>query len=190
MDFEDLLTSLDIWKFYRDPPVKTSRTEKCRVQGIRAVCCGKDHNTLGAVKTIHLCQKLVQCLLTLIVTACESGTVTLLTNGIDLIDEDNTRCFLIRLFKKVTDLGGTHTNKHLYKLRTGDREKWYFCLTCNSLGKKGLTCSWRAYKEGTFWHGSSDLCIFVRIVEIVNDLCQKLLRLVLSCHIRKLDPCG
>ena len=47
-----------------------------------------------------------------------------------------------------------------------------------------------AYKEGTFWHGSSDLCIFVRIVEIVNDLCQKLLRLVLSCHIRKLDPCG
>ena len=118
MDFEDLFTSLNIRKLYRDPSVKTSRTEKCRIQGIRTVGCGKDHNTLGAVKTIHFCQKLVQCLLTLIVTTCESGTVALLTNGIDLIDEDNTRCFLIRLFKKVTDLGSTHTYKHLYKLRT------------------------------------------------------------------------
>ena len=43
------------------------------------------------VKSIHLCQKLVQCLLTLIVTAAIL-CITALTNCIDLVNKNNTRC--------------------------------------------------------------------------------------------------
>ena len=118
MNLEDFLTSQKIRKFYRNPSVKTSRTKKGRIKRIRTVCRCKDHDTLGSVKAIHLCQKLVQCLLAFIITACKSCAVTLLTNRIDLIDKDNTRCLLIGLLKKITDLGRTHTNKHLYKFRS------------------------------------------------------------------------
>ena len=120
MDLQDFLTPLKIRKLNRDPSVKTSRTKKCRVKGIRSVGSCQDHNTLGTVKTIHLCQKLVQCLFTLIVSAAHSGAVTFLADGIDLINKYNTWCFLLGLFKKITYLGSTHTNKHLHKFRTGN----------------------------------------------------------------------
>ena len=120
MNLQDFLTPLKIRKLNRDPSVKTSRTKKCRVKGIRSVGSCQDHNTLGTVKTVHLCQKLVQCLLTLIVSAAHSGAVTFLADRIDLINKYDTWCLLIGLFKKITDLGSTHTHKHLHKFRTGN----------------------------------------------------------------------
>ena len=116
MDFQDFLTPLQIRKFHRDTPVKTSRTEQRRIQGIRTVGCRQDHNTFGAVKSIHLGQKLVQCLLTLIVAA--DVAVTLLSNGINLINKYDTGCFFISLLKQITYFGSTHTNEHLHKFRS------------------------------------------------------------------------
>ena len=90
MDFEDLLTSLDIWKFYRDPPVKTSRTEKCRVKGIRLVSRCQNHNPPGTVKSIHLGKELIQSLLTLIVATAKT-CASLATYSVNLINKDDTR---------------------------------------------------------------------------------------------------
>ena len=190
MDFQDFLTSLQIRKLNRDPSVKTSRTKKCRIKGIRSVGSRQDHNTLGAVKTVHLCQKLVQCLLTLIVSTAHSRSVTFLTDGINLINKHNTWCFLIGLFKKISNLGSTHTNKHLHKFRTGNGEKRNLCLAGNSLGKKSFTGSRRAHKQGTFWHGSTDLFVFRRVMEEIHNLRQKLLGFILACHVCKFNSCG
>ena len=189
MYFQDFFSSLKIRKLYRDSSVKTSRTEKCRVKGIRTVGSCKDYNTLGTVKSIHLCKKLIQSLLSFVVAASETCSISLLTDSIDLINEYNTRCFLVSLFEKVTNLGRTHTNKHLHKLRTGNREEWYLCLTCYCLGKKSLTSSGRSYKKSTFRHRCTDLCVFMRIVKIIHDLCKKLLGFIFPCHICKLDSC-
>ena len=44
--------------------------------------------------------------------------VTALTDGIDLIDKDDTRRILLRFLKQVTDTGCTYADKHFHKLRT------------------------------------------------------------------------
>ena len=68
----------------------------------------------------HLCEQLVQCLLALVISADRVRAITLLTDGIDLIDEDDARCVLFCLLEEVTDLRCTHTYEHLDKFRARD----------------------------------------------------------------------
>ena len=143
---------------------------------------------MRTVKTIHLCQKLVQRLFPLIVSA--DLPVTFFTNGIDLINEYDTGSFFLCLLEKVTDFGSTHTYKHLHKLRTGNGEEGNLRLTGYRFCQQGLTCSRRAYKQGAFGHLCTNLTIFLRIMEKIHDLLQKLLRLILTCYIGIFDTCG
>ena len=70
------------------------------------------------------------------IVATHTGTVSLLTNGIDLINKYDTWCFFICLFEQITDLGSSHADKHFHKFRTGNGEKRYFCLTSNSFSQQ------------------------------------------------------
>ena len=181
MNLQNLLTALEVRKLYWNPAVETARTKKSRVKGIRTVGGCQNNNALGTVETIHLGQQLVQGLLTLVVSA--DLAVTLFTDGIDLIDEYDTGRFFLGLFKKITNLGGAHTNEHLYEFRTGNGEEGNLRLTGYSFCKKGFTCSRRAYKKGSFRHLGTDLTVFLGIVKEIYDLLQKLLRLILTCYI-------
>jgi len=53
----------------------------------------------------------------------------LATDRVNFIDKDNTRAIAFGLVKKVTDATGTHSNKHLHKLRAADTEKRHSCFT-------------------------------------------------------------
>ena len=117
MYFQDLDSSFQIRTVNDHSSVKTSRSQKCRVKNLRTVGRCQDQKSLGSVKTIHLGKKLIQSLLTLIIAAAIMR-ITALTDCIDLIDKDDTRCVLLRFFKQVTDTGSTHADKHLHKLRT------------------------------------------------------------------------
>ena len=59
MNLQDCHTALQIWKLYRDPPVKTARSKECLVQRLRTVGCCQNDNTLAAIKAVHLGQQLV-----------------------------------------------------------------------------------------------------------------------------------
>ena len=189
MYLQNLLTALKIRKFYRNSSVKTSRTKKCRVKRIRTVCCRKNYHAFGSIKAIHFCKELIQSLFTFIIATCKSSSITFLTNCINLINKYNTWCFFICLFKKITYFGRAHTNKHFYKLRSRNREKRNFSFTCNCLGKKSLTCSRRTHKQCTLWHRRPNFCILLRIMQIINDLRQKIFCLIFTCNIRKFNSC-
>src|SRR5699024_3031051 len=166
MNFQDLLTALKVRELHGDPSVKTSRTEKRRVEGIRAVGRRQDHNALGTVETVHLGEKLVQSLLSLVVASGKARSVTLLTDRIDLVDKYDTGSFLIGLLEEVTYLGCSHTYEHFHKFRTGNGEEGNLRLSGNRFRQKCLTCSGRSYKKRAFGHGCADLGIFLRIMEI------------------------
>ena len=185
MNLQDLFSSLQIRQFHRDSPVKTSRTKEGRIQGIRTVGRCQDDNTFRTVKSIHLGQQLVQCLLSLIVAA--DIAVTLFTDRINLIDKYDTRCFFVRLFEQVTHFCGTHTYEHLHELRSGDGEKRYVCLTGYCFCKQGFTGPRRTYQQRSLRHLCTDILIAFRMVQIIYDLCQQLFRFILTCHIRELD---
>ena len=188
MDFEDFHTTLQIRTIHNDTAVKTSRTQECRVQYLRTVRRRQDQKSLGSIKSVHLCKKLIQCLFTFIISTAISG-ITTLTYGVNLINKYDTWCVFLGFLKQISNSGSSDTNKHLYKLRTGQGEEWHICFSCNSLGKKSLTCSRRSHKQCALRKLRTNLRIFARIVQKIHNLLQRFLRFFLSCNIFKKDSC-
>ena len=102
MYLQDIHPSFKIRSVNDHTSVKTSRTEKSRIKNLRSVGRSKDQKSLGCIKAIHLRKQLVQCLLSLIISAAIAG-ITAFTNGIDLIDKYDARSILLGFLEKVTD---------------------------------------------------------------------------------------
>ena len=189
MYLKDCFTTFKIRKFHRYTTVKTSRTSQCRVKRFRTVGRCQNNDTVIFLKTIHLSKQLVQSLLTFIVSTCHLS-VSFLTDSIDLINEYDTRCFFLCLFKEITNLGSTHTNKHFHKFRTGHREEWYIGFSGYCFCQHGFTGTWRADKQNTFRHGSSHLGVFLRIMQVINDFLQIFFCFFFTGYITEADTFG
>ena len=61
-------------------------------------------------------------------SAAKTGSAVA-TNGVNLVNKDDTGCVAFCLIKQVSDAGGTHTNEHLYKLGTADVEEGHAGFT-------------------------------------------------------------
>src|SRR5690606_41800086 len=64
---------------------------------------------------------------------------TCTADGINFVDKDNAGRLLLGLLAHIANPGSTHTDKHLHKVRTGDREERHPRLTRNGLGEQGFT---------------------------------------------------
>ena len=114
-------TSLEIGQFNRNTAVKTARTQQRGIKDFRPVGRRKDNNALRRVETVHFCQQLIQRLFALIVAAGNArGSVTLLADRIDFVDEYDTRRFFSRLFEEVAHLGRAHTDEHFNEFGAAD----------------------------------------------------------------------
>ena len=60
MYFKYRFTALHIWTVNRNLTVKTARTQKGRIQNIRAVRCCNDNNAFVRSKAVHLNEQLVE----------------------------------------------------------------------------------------------------------------------------------
>lgn len=83
--------------------VKAARTQEGSIQYVRSVGGSQDNDSCVALKAIHLCEKLVDGLLTLVIAATHAGT-TLPAHSINLIDEDNAGCLGLCLQQQVLRL--------------------------------------------------------------------------------------
>ena len=182
MYFEDIHTPLKIRAVYNDSPVKTTRTEKGGVQYLRTVGCRQDQKTAGGIKAIHLCQKLVQRLFPFVVSTAVPA-VTAFTDGIDLIDKNDTGGIFLRLIKEFTDTGCTYTNKHFHEIRTGNGKERHMRLTGYRLRQKRLTGSRRSDEKCTLWKLGSNGRILSGIFQEIHYFLERFLRFILSCHI-------
>ena len=94
MDLKDSFTLICVRHIYHDTSVKTPRTEKCGVKNVNTVCSSHNDNVGINIETVHLYKDLVQCLLTLILSAAKA-CASLTADCIDLIDEYYGRSFLL-----------------------------------------------------------------------------------------------
>ena len=136
------------------------------------------------IEAIHLGQQLIERLLALVVAA-KAAAIALLTDGIDLIDKDDTRCLFLGLLKQVTNLSSAATDKHLNELRARNAKERNTGLAGNSLGKQGLTGTRRANKESTTRQLGADLLVALRLLQKVDDLLERLLGLFLTGDVLK-----
>ena len=187
MNLEDCLTALQIRQFHRNTAVKPSRPQQRRIQRFRTVRCRENNDAAVGFETIHLGQQLVESLLTLIVATIVAGN-TLSADGIDFIDEDDARRLFLGLLEEVTDLGGTHADKHFNKFRTAHGEERNIRLTGDSLRKHRLAGSRRTYQQNALRHRGTDLLVGTWIMQVLDNFLQRFLRLIFARNIRETDP--
>src|SRR5437879_5920038 len=90
MDSEYLFAAPRIRRVHHDSAVEPAGSEKGGIEHVRAVGRGDHDDACVRVESVHLYEKLVQCLLALVVSAAQSGAA-LAANSVDLIDEDERR---------------------------------------------------------------------------------------------------
>src|SRR5215472_9451707 len=119
MHGQDLLSSSLVWPVDQDLPVETSGAQQRRIQHFRSVSRAKQYQAARRVKTVELGEELVQCLVFFVMSAAGISAAGA-AQRIELVDEDDRRRVLARLFEKVADAGGADPDKHLDKLRARD----------------------------------------------------------------------
>ena len=127
MHLQSLETACQVGLIHNDPAVKPSCTEQRLVQNFRTVGGGEDHNALGGIEAVDLGEQLVQGLFPFVVAA--QTAVTALTDGVDLIDEDDRGSLLCGLLEQVAHTACANAHEHLDKIRTGDEEERDTCFT-------------------------------------------------------------
>ena len=147
MHLKDILTTGKVRKLHGNAPVKAAGAKQCLIQRLGTVGCGQNNNALVVVKAVHFREELVERLFTLIVGI--QGGIAALTDGVDLIDKDDARCFFVCLFEEVANLCGATTNKHLNKLGTCNLEEGNPRFTGNGFGNERFAGTRRAYQKRT-----------------------------------------
>ena len=186
---QNSLPALQVWQLHRHPAVKPPGAGQGRVQALRPVGGRQNDDPCVFLKAIHLCKQLVQCLLPLVVPAY-AACVSLLADGVDLVDKHNAGGLFLCLLKKVPHLRGAHAHKHLHKLTARHGEEGHACLSGHRLGQHGLAGAGRAHQQDPLGHGGPSLGVLFGVVKIVHNFLQAFFGLVLAGHIRKLDALG
>mmetsp|Transcript_5693 Transcript_5693/g.8374 ORF Transcript_5693/g.8374 Transcript_5693/m.8374 type:complete len:286 (+) Transcript_5693:880-1737(+) len=179
---QDSSTALEIGKIDCDLTIESSRAEKCVIKNVKPVRGSNGDNTRIAIETIHFDQNLIQCLLTLIVTSSESCSA-LTSNGIDFINEDDTRGVLLGLVKHITHTRSSNSNEHLHEFGTRNGDEWHTGLSSNSLGEEGLTGTRGSVKDNTTRNAASILSVSLRLLQEVNYLSELELGSVTSSNL-------
>ena len=113
---KDLLAPDLVGAVHHDLSVEAARPQKCGVKDFRPVGRGQEHDAHGRVKAVKLGQKLVQCLLFLVVAAKTGHPGPRAAKRVKLVDEDDARRRQSGLFEKVAHPRCTDTHEHLDKL--------------------------------------------------------------------------
>src|SRR5690606_34089471 len=106
---EDPFTTSNIGSWNCHSTIKATRAQDGGIEHIRAIGCRHNDDALVRLKTVHLHQKLIECLLALIMTASQTSA-SVSTHRVDFINENDAGCVLLALLKKVPHATGTHAD--------------------------------------------------------------------------------
>src|SRR5581483_3831964 len=186
MYFKDGEATTDVGLVEHYAAIEAARTQQRGIEHVGAVRGSNDDNICILIKAIHLNEQLVQGLLTLVV-ATGTRVSTLTTNRVNLVDEDDTGCVLLRFLKEVSHAGRTNTYKHFYKFGTTDTVERDACFTSYGAGDQRFTGSWRANEQYAFGSTCPHSGETLGMLKELNDLLKFQLGLFHSSHIFKED---
>src|SRR5262249_46043323 len=126
-------------------------------------------------KAIHLDQQLIESLLTLIVHGADMNT-PLPPNGVQLINENYARGFVLGLLEKITHARRADTNEHFNEIAATQRIERNMRLACDCLGEQRLARARGPNQQHTLRNVGSDRFITLRMFQKINHL----LKLVLG----------
>ena len=150
---ENAPTTVPIRRVHDNAAVEPSRSEECRVEDLGTVGGGQYHHALVPRETVHLGEDLVERLLALVVTTEVDRPTPGPPDRVELVDEDDRRRHLLRLFEQVAHPARADTDDHLDELRSGDRQERHGRLARHRPREQCLAGAGRTGEE----HASGDL---------------------------------
>ena len=155
MHIEDFAALFEIGQFDVDLAVEPAGTQQRFVQNVGPVGCGQDNDSGVRPESVHLCQQLVQRIFAFVIRRVTDVFASGPSDGVDFIDEDDARCFLLGLAEQVAHARCPDADKHLDEIRSADREERDVGLSGHGFGQQGFTCTRRSYQQGSFWNFTS-----------------------------------
>ena len=186
MHFKDLHAVFKVREVDGDFPVESSRPEQCLIEDIRAVRRRHDDDIGVIVEAVHFGKDLVEGLFPFVVSSADSWG-PLLSDGIDLIDEDDRWRLLFRFLEEIPHSSGADPYEHLHEFGSGDREEGDSALSCHSSCQERLSGPGRADHEDSSGDLRSEIPVFLGILEEVDDLDQFLFFFIGSGNVRERD---
>ena len=119
-----------------------------------------------------------------IVTATQTRA-TLATDGVNLVDENNTRGVLFSVVEHVAHTRGTDADKHLHKVGTRDTEEWHLGLASNRLGQQGFAGARRANQQQAAGNTTTEFLELGRVFQKVDHFLHFFLGLIATGHVGK-----
>ncbi len=170
MDIENLYTVLEFGEVDCNLTVEASGTQKGFVKNVGTVGGGEDNHTTVGAETVHLGEELVERIFALVVGTHVGVLATRTAHGVNLVDKHDAGSLLLGLAEEVADTRCTHADKHLDKIGARHREERHVGLAGNSLGKKGLTSSGRAYKQCALGYLAAKVGVTLRVAKKLDNL--------------------
>ena len=149
MNHEDLTTTSYVWSIDSDVSIESSWSHQSWVENVRSVgSCENDDGFVGS-ESVHFDEQLVEGGFSFVVPTEGSSFPASLSDGVDLVDEDDAGSVLLGCGEEVSNSEGTDSDEHLDEFRTGDGEEGDSCFTCGGFGDEGLSGSGRSREDGS-----------------------------------------
>ena len=138
-------------------------------------------------EAVHFRKQLVQGVLAFVIGGEAAVLGAGAAHGVDLVDEDDARGFLLRLAEEVADAGRAHADEHFHEVGTGDGEERDVRLPCHGLRQERLAGARRADQQRALWNLAAKGRVFLRILEEIDDFHDFLLRAVQAGDVLESD---
>ena len=171
VDLQDLFAAANVGKSHINLTVKAAGAQQRGVENIGAVRCRHDDNALIRAEAVHFDEQLVERLLALVVSAAETRAA-LAADGIDLVNEDDGRGELFRLFKEVAHAARADADIHFNKVGAGDREELHAGFAGDRARQQRLARARRADEQHALGNTRAEVDEFARRFQKVDDLLQ------------------
>ena len=184
VNLQNLFAAANVRQADHDLTVEAPGPQQRRVEHVGTVGGRDDDDAVVRIEAVHLHQQLVQRLLTLVVaTAKPRAAVS--THGVDLVDEDDAGCLLLRLLEHVAYPRRAHAHEHLHEVRAGDREERHLRLAGNGLGQQGLAGTRGTYHQNAPRDAPAQALKFARIAQELHQFLHVFLGLINPGHVGK-----
>ncbi len=187
MDAEDRDSPAQVRLLNEDLPVETARAKERRIEVLEPVRRGHHDHLVARAEPVELDEQLVQCLILLAVVRVTASSPA---DGVELVDEDDRRRVLPRLFEQLADPRRAEAGVHLHERRSALREEARTRGIGDRLGGKRLAGSGRPVQEDPLRHARAQTLEALRVAQEVDDLLKLRLRLVEARDVGPADRRG
>ena len=186
VDAEDRLAPRYVRRGHEDLAVEPARAEERGVEILEPVRGGHDDHLVARPEAVQLDEQLVQ---RLVVLPVEAAAHARGSDGVELVDEDDRRRVLPRLFEQLANSCCAEAGEHLHERRRALGVEVRAGRARNRLGDQRLSGTGRAVQEDPAGYARTEALEALAVAQELDHLVELLLRLVEPCDVvpRDLD---